>query len=145
MEYIEFLWCFFGVSAALLLWSIAYRFMHVREDVRFTQKLEDSNWKSSLGGTFNGCGASTFGGFQTKHPEGAEVYYIFLTIVFIPIMPVGCVLASKTGHSGAFMGVKTHYKVYGDVRMKLSEVISCYFPVWLAFTIGSGVAVMHFQ
>lgn len=129
----------FGIFLFLFVWSLFYRFWHVREDVRLKKCDED---QVNMGNSLNGCGSHVYGSFSTKHPDpDARVCYIFLCLWFIPLMPIGCVLASKAGTSSSFLGTDTKYNVYGNLRMRFLEVISCYMLVWAACAIGFAFAI----
>ena len=89
------IWLFI-LFVCMFVWSIFYRFIHEREDIRIIQTVEESNLNLSLISSFNGFGASLFSAFKTMHSdEDIKVYYVFTTIFFLPIMPVGCILAKK--------------------------------------------------
>jgi len=120
----------FGISTFLFVFSALYRLIHVRNDVRITKSAKEGGLDMSLG-TLNGCGTSVFGSFSTNHPDpNVRVYYVFLSILFIPILPIGCFLARKGGKSVAGMGLETQYNIYGQIHWRLAEVISCYWLVW---------------
>ena len=122
----------FGISIALAIWSLFYRFWHVREDVRFTKEELDSSLAFSL----NGCGSSIYGGFATRHPDkDVRVYYVFLSLWFVPLMPIGCVLARKGKSSGDIFDFNRNYEVFGKLPWKFLEIISCYLWLWIAIAL----------
>ena len=85
-------------SIVLVLWSLVYRKFHCRNDVRpaFGTELPNDN-------SLNGCGASLFGGFRVANSD-KYVYYIMLTALFLPFVPLGCVVAKKKVTEDALLG-----------------------------------------
>ena len=111
-------------SIVLVLWSLFFRKFHCRHDVRpaFGTELPNVN-------SLNGCGASLFGGFRVANSD-KYVYYIMLTALFLPFIPLGCVVAKKKGTEDALLGISTQYEIFGKTKMIFWELIWCYVSRW---------------
>lgn len=112
------------VSVVLVLWSLFYRKFHCRHDVQpaFGSELPNVN-------SLNGCGASMFGGFRVANSD-KYVYYIILTALFLPFIPLGCVIAKKKNSEEILPGISTPFEMYGKTKMMFWEVIWCYAQRW---------------
>ena len=111
------------ISIVLILWSLIYKAFHCRSDFNASNETELPNTN-----TLNGCGASMCGGFQVANSD-KKIYYIFLTILFIPFIPLGCIVAKKVNTDVDF-GVTTQYEIFGKTKMTFGEVICCYMMRW---------------
>ena len=112
------------LSVIFILWTILYKRFHCRHDVRpaFGSELPNVN-------SLNGCGASMFGGFRVFNSD-KRVYYIMLTALFLPFIPLGCITAKKKGTEDALLGISTQYEIFGKTKMTFGELIWCYVSRW---------------
>ena len=114
----------FIASIVFVLWSFFFRKFHCRHDVRpaFGSELPNVN-------SLNGCGASMFGGFRVFKSD-KRVYYIMLTALFLPFIPLGCITAKKKDTEDALLGISTQYEIFGKTKMTFWELIWCYLSRW---------------
>ena len=77
---------------ALLSWGLIYRLFHSRSRMVVTSPVEDIPL-----GSLNGFGITMLGGFRSSTSSDYAVYYVMLTALWMPIIPVGCVIASREG------------------------------------------------
>ena len=112
---------------ALLSWGLIYRLFHSRSRMVVTSPVEDIPL-----GSLNGFGITMLGGFRSSTSSDYAVYYVMLTALWMPIIPVGCVIASREGThlSGFLPGINTEYRVYGKSRWNGWELISIYALRW---------------
>ena len=111
-------------SIVLILWCLFFTRFHCRYDVRpaFGSELPNVN-------SLNGCRASMFGGFRVFNSD-KYVYYIMLTVLFLPFIPLGCITAKKKGTEDALLGISTQYEIFGKTKMTFWELIWCYVSRW---------------
>lgn len=113
-----------ALSIIIIVWSLMYKYVHYRHDMRLDYESEFPNLT-----TLNGCGASVFGGFRVANSD-KYVYYIMLTAFFLPFIPLGCIVAKKKDTEEALLGVSTQYEIFGKTKMTFWEVIWCYASRW---------------
>lgn len=111
-------------SFALIVWGYFFKYLHVRNYLSIKPNPSVSDAPS-----LNGCGTSIIGGFQIKNSE-MKIYYIMLTVFFMPIFPIGAIVAKKEGTNTAFLGLSTKYNVYGNINSSITEILSCYALRW---------------
>lgn len=111
-------------SFALIVWGYFFKYLHVR---KYSSIIPNAD--SSDAASLNGCGTSILGGFQIQNSE-MKVYYVTLTVLFLPILPIGAVVAKRIGANSAFLGFDTKYSVYGKTNSSLKEILSCYALRW---------------
>lgn len=111
-------------SFALIVWGYFFKYLHVRN-----YSLTRPNTNLSDAPSLNGCGTSIIGGFQIKDSE-MKIYYIMLTVLFMPIFPLGAIVAKREGTNSAFLGFDTKYSVYGNTNSSIIEIVSCYALRW---------------
>lgn len=111
-------------SIVLILWCLFFKRFHCRYDVRpaFGSELPNVN-------SLNGCGASMLGGFRVFNSD-KRVYYIMLTALFLPFIPLGCITAKKKGTEDALLGISTQYEIFGKTKMTFWELVWCYVSRW---------------
>lgn len=87
-------------------------------------------------GTGNGLGISLFEGGRYDEKTGADVYYQFITIL-LPIFPIGCYIAKKTGyHRQNHKKATTSYQIYGTAKWNGWELLFIYL-FWYCFAGGT--------
>ena len=96
-------------------------------------------------GTFNGVGALLTGGFSTVIPN-LKVYYEMITIFYLPICPIKCILASKKDSSDSWYLVasstETEYGILCKTNWNGWEVFSIYAIRWgILFLVVNSIAL----
>lgn len=107
-----------------VVWGIIYHFKHTRivaEDLGHPGVL-------SLG-SFNGFGETLLGGFKTANVRG-EVYYAMFTIIFLPICPIKCIVASLKDSHSFLIGWTSNYEVFYKTTSYRKEILSIYVVRW---------------
>lgn len=85
-------------------------------------------------GTINGIGLTLYGMDFRSHSDFApgnrfissEVKYLFFTILYIPLLPLGCYRVNLSGFQRKYKGSVTSYNVYGTERWVLWELLYIY-------------------
>lgn len=121
MEPICYLFIVFFIGGFL------YRLFHSRDRMVVTAPVEDLPL-----GSLNGFGITMLGGFDSSTSSDYAVYYVMLTALWLPVIPVGCVIASREGtHLTAFLpGINKDYRIYGKARWNAWELLSIYAQRW---------------
>ncbi len=77
-------------------------------------------------GTSNLIGFTMIRGVRV-HPIGAYSGYEFFVFLNMPIIPVGCYLYTDLGTERvSYKQERTTYKIYGEIRWNIWEVLSIY-------------------
>ena len=135
---------YYYIVFGLFLWGLLYKCYHIRMDAVATAPPPELPL-----GSLNGFGSTMLGAFRTPHAD-YRVYYVVLTILFLPIVPFGCVLASREGtKAGSWLpGLTTSYRIYGATRWNVWDVLSLYAVRWglilsicFAINIYSGIRI----
>lgn len=108
----------------IVVWGIIFHFKHTRT---LTEDLSHPGVLSL--GTFNGFGETLLGGFKTAK-GGGDVYYVMFTIMFLPICPIKCIVASYKDYRSFLVGGTAHYEVYSKTASYWKEVLSIYAVRW---------------
>ncbi len=125
MEKINILYFLLGVVAL----AAVYWLLHRRKHCRVMPRTEDIPFSR-----LNGIGTCLTGGYRTDI-AGRKVYYVIVSILFIPFIPLECIVASK-GKTGlpddlpGFPGIKTDISVYGKSKWNLLELLAIYAFRW---------------
>lgn len=112
------------ISFVIMSWGFLYKGIHTR---KYLQNNPPINLSSPF--TLNGCGTSILGGYHINNSE-MKVYYVMLTIFFLPFLPVGAIIAKRKGTEAAFLGIDTKYDIYGSTPFNFWEILSCYTLRW---------------
>ena len=113
----------------LLVICFFYKQAHVRKQVIISKPIEKSGLKNMDFGTLNGCGSSLYGGFSTVEYD-VKIYYVMLSVLFIPLIPIGVIAASPKRENGNIFLASTEYNVYGTTIYDYFELFYCYFSRW---------------
>lgn len=121
------IYIYFTILVAITVWGIVFHFKHTRV---YTEDLGHPGVLSL--GTFNGFGETLLGGFTTN--EGGSVYYVMFTILFLPVCPIKCIVASYKGYDPFIIGGTSKYEVFHKTSSNWKEVLSIFAIRWgLAF------------
>ena len=114
------------LAITAIVWGLLYKVSHRRNRLVVTAPAEDI-----MLGRLNGFGLSLFGRFRTSQ-EGQSVYYIFFTVLWMPLIPVGCIVASrgKTEFTGILPGFDTEYSIFGKTKWNGMELLCIYALYW---------------
>lgn len=111
------------IFVPLVVGGIVFHFKHTR------LISDDLGHPGVLGlGTINGLGESLLGGF--KSAQGGEVYYVMFTVLFLPICPIKCVVASYKGYDSFIVGGTSKYEIFHKTSSNWKEVLSIFAIRW---------------
>lgn len=110
-------------SFLLFILGLLYKQYHIRKI--FHPKEEQIPQLNSV----NGIGALVMGGYKIKDTE-YRIYYIMLSIAFLPFLPLGAIIAKKKDTSSKIVIVETKYEILCSVKMNFFEVLACYALYW---------------
>lgn len=114
---------YFTILVAIIVWGIIYHFKHTRLHI------ENLGHPGVLSlGTFNGFGETLLGGFKTV--KGGSIYYVMFTILFLPICPVKCVIASYRGYDSFIIGGTAKYEIFSKTTSDWKEILSIFAVRW---------------
>lgn len=112
-----------GAGIGLSVWMRKYIERHPRKNIA-------PNNGDSPGemGTMNGIGISLIGSFDTgKSFSMGNISYLFFTVFYIPIIPLGCYNTRMTGMSRkSYKQSSTSYSFYGSQPWRFLEVLYLY-------------------
>lgn len=78
--------------------------------------------------SFNGIGTRLLGHFRTRGTT--YVSYQFLTIVFMPIIPLACYRVEEVDSTNLVVYSSTQYRFLGHARTRLTELALIYLMWW---------------
>lgn len=123
-----------GVILFLVVFmKIAYELRKKKSD-KMQPRYNGENTNIPMG-TVNGIGLVLYGTDFRSHSAltsnhnfiSSEVKYLFFTILYVPIIPLGCYRVDLTGYKRKnYKRTETSYYVYGTERWAFWEVISIF-------------------
>lgn len=127
-------WILFGSSIAFLISRIL---SHIHS--KFPYQAHPTETESISMGTINGCGIMEFPiGFERKLDLKKEpipmfaqnVSYVFISVLYLPLIPIGCFSIMTLWSSKIYKGSKQGVKFLGMDKMHFSEIIQIYFTCY---------------
>lgn len=116
---------FIIICAALIgigLWFKSNRKDNIRKNIPFNYKSPGSL------STVNGVGVTMLGSFTYK--DGITYSYYFVTVLFLPLIPIECYACQQEGNS---------YRFFGSQPWKAEEVLQIY-SRWL-WVVAAGLII----
>ena len=115
------------ITFIVFVFSVIYRLSHSRRHVHIQETIPEFSL-----GYVNGVGSALLGKFRYDGSENLRIYYVVLTVFFLPIVPVSCVIATEDGRepSGCLLGSTTNYRIYGTTRWNFWEILNLYALRW---------------
>lgn len=112
-----------GCGIGLSIWMLHYIENHPRKNIR-----PNNGENPGEMGTMNGIGVSLVGNFSKgKSISMGHISYLFFTVFYLPIIPLGCYVTSEGFNSrGSYKRRSTSYTFYGSQPWRFIEVLQIY-------------------